>query len=664
METITGFGKRFIRLIRGENRNLHDPSIFHKISLTAFLAWVGLGADGLSSSAYGPEEAFLQLQSHYFLSIFVALASGITVIIISISYSQIIELFPSGGGGYLVASKLLSPHSGMISGSALLIDYVLTITISVASGTDAFFSFLPKDFQSYKLFFAIGGVLFLILMNIRGVKESVVPLVPIFLVFIVTHVFMILYAVISHVYNFSELAVSTYSEINTTATELGMIGMLIIIVKAYTMGAGTFTGIEAVSNGIPLLREPKVATAKKTMKFMAVSLSFMVVGLLVSYLLYRISPQDGKTLNAVLFNAIANDWGQFGFYFVIVILFSEAFILFIAAQAGFIDGPRVLANMANDRWMPTKFSILSDRLVAQNGVVLMGGSALLTMILTTGNVKVLVVLYSINVFITFFFSQLGMVKHWWEVKKSSKKWVQKILINGIGLTLTTIILVAVITLKFFEGGWVTILITGGLIIIAILIRRHYNKTYALLKELDNQILPAITSSIDELSRQKNETVEFNPKGRTAVVLVNGFNGLGVHTLLAVIKTFPNAFKNFIFAEVGVADAGSFKGSADIGNLELKIQNDTNRYVDFIRQSGFYGKAYCLIDTEIVQGVMKLSEKISEEFPNSVYFGGQLVFRSETFLSRLLHNQIVFSIQRRLYHKGFPFVILPIRIQSF
>jgi len=181
-------------LLIGTSRNLNDPQVFHKLSLTAFLAWVGLGTDGLSSSCYGPAEAFLTLGQHHFLSLVIALLSGITIFIISFSYSQIIELFPSGGGGYLVASKLLSPKVGMISGSALLIDYVLTITLSVASGTDALFSFFPIAYHQFKLDFAVFGVIVLIIMNLRGVKEAVVPLVPIFLLFIALHAFVIFYA--------------------------------------------------------------------------------------------------------------------------------------------------------------------------------------------------------------------------------------------------------------------------------------------------------------------------------------------------------------------------------------------------------------------------------------------------------------------------------------
>ena len=141
--------KRIARAVVGKAKSPLDQGVFHHLSLIAFFAWVGLGADGLSSSCYGPEEAFLALQGHVYLSIFVAIGSALTVFLISASYSQIIELFPAGGGGYLVASKLLSPSVGVISGCALLIDYVLTIAISIASGADAVFSFLPAPWHAY-----------------------------------------------------------------------------------------------------------------------------------------------------------------------------------------------------------------------------------------------------------------------------------------------------------------------------------------------------------------------------------------------------------------------------------------------------------------------------------------------------------------------------------
>ena len=181
--------KRLKTLVIGDPHSPHDQRIFHKLSLIAFFAWVGLGADGLSSSCYGPQEAFLALQGHQYLAIFVALGSAITIFVISASYNQIIELFPAGGGGYLVASKLLSPTFGMIAGCALLIDYVLTITVSIASGADAIFSFLPPSWLPYRISFAVFIIFILVVLNLRGVKETVLPLVPIFLIFVLTSCF-------------------------------------------------------------------------------------------------------------------------------------------------------------------------------------------------------------------------------------------------------------------------------------------------------------------------------------------------------------------------------------------------------------------------------------------------------------------------------------------
>jgi amino acid transporter len=164
-------------------------------------------------------------------------------------------------------------------------------------------------------------------------------------------------------------------------------------------------------------------------------------------------------------------------------LISEAALLLVAAQTGFIDGPRIMANMAIDHWLPKRFASLSDRLVTMNGVLLMGTGALIMMVLTKGSVALLVVLYSINVFITFSISQIGMVKHWWQIREKQLPWKRKLVINGIGLILTLFILISVIILKFSHGGWVTIVITGLLVLLATNIKRHYFKTAVKLQKL-------------------------------------------------------------------------------------------------------------------------------------------------------------------------------------
>ena len=270
--------QRIKRILLGAPRDLLDPKIFHNVSLIAFFAWVGLGADGISSSSYGPEEAYLALGGHTVLALFVAAATVLTVFIISGSYAQIIEAFPSGGGGYIVASKLLGERAGVVSGSALVIDYVLTITISVAAGADAIFSFLPMPWLAYKFGFIVFILLFLIWINLRGVKESVVALTPIFIAFLFTHIPLVLYAVFRHIGDLPAVATHVSGDLSAASREIGWLGVGALLLRAYSMGAGTYTGIEAVSNSMQTLREPRVQTGKRAMAYLAFSLAFMAGG--------------------------------------------------------------------------------------------------------------------------------------------------------------------------------------------------------------------------------------------------------------------------------------------------------------------------------------------------------------------------------------------------
>ena len=658
-------GQKLKNLVIGKSRSPRDTRIFHKLSLIAFFAWVGLGADGLSSSCYGPQEAFLALGHHPYLAVFIAIATALTIFVISASYSQIVELFPTGGGGYLVASKLLSPGLGMLSGCALLIDYVLTITVSIASGADAICSLLPLHWQKYRLSFAMCIVLLMTLLNMRGVKESILPLVPIFLAFLFTHIFVILYAVFTHLPALKGIAASTGADVHSSISEVGFWGMIFLIVRAYSMGAGTYTGIEAVSNGIPVLREPRAETAKHTMRYMAASLAFMVLGLALGYLIYEVRSEPGKTLNAILFERATQGWNtNYAVALIFVALVSEATLLFVAAQTGFLDGPRVLANMSLDRWFPTRFSALSDRLVIQKGILIMGGLSFVIMILSGGSVRFLVVLYSINVFITFALSQLGMVRHWWNDRFAVRGWRRKLFINGIGLVLTVSVLAMMIIFKFFEGGWITLLITGMLVVLAILIRRHYNSVWQLLRRLDGLVnRPEFSDAglVDGAKTAPTAEPKFDPNGRTAVLLVGGFNGMGLHTLFNIMRLFGGTFKNFVFVQVGVLDVGNFKGSQEVNRLEAQIKNDVERYVKLMKRNGVYAEGISEIGVDVVDEVMRITPRIIERFPGAMFFGGQLVFEKDSFVHRLLHNHIVFALQRRLYHQGIPFVILPIRV---
>jgi len=288
--------------------------------------------------------------------------------------------------------------------------------------------------------------------------------------------------------------------------------------------------------------------------------------------------------------------------------------------------------------------------------MLMGAAAFILIFVSKGSVGWLVVLYSINVFVTFSLSQLGMVIHWKNHRNSEPKWKSKLLVNAVGFMLTAVILVALSVIKFHEGGWITILVTGSLIAVAAAIKRHYKQSHEQLSRLDSLVHAFTDKGLNE-----GVTPKCDPAAKTAVIFVNGFNGLGVHSTLAVQRMFPHVFKNFIFAEIGVVDAGNFKGAEELGELQSSVARETQRYADYMNAHGYYAEAIYAIGTEIVGTAAELAAEISERYPNVIFFGGQIVFKKETYFTRVLHNFAVFGLQREFFKQGMPFFVLPIRV---
>jgi amino acid transporter len=646
--------RRLRRIVIGKARSVSDPEIFRHTTLIAFLAWVGLGADGLSSSAYGPEEAYKALGPHSHLAIILTAMTALTIAVISTAYANLIEYFPGGGGGYLVATKLLGNRIGVVSGCALLVDYMLTITVSIASGCDQIFSFLPASSAHYKIWMEVAVIAFLVILNLRGVKESVNFLAPIFVAFLIMHVILIVYAIGTRFGAMPQIFSDAHRDFRATASSMGWIPLLLLILRAYSMGGGTYTGIEAVSNGVSMLREPRVQTAKKTMGLMAISLAFTAGGIMFAYLLTNSHPIAGKTMNAVLLQNLFGGW-RLGTWIVIFTLLTEAALLFVAAQAGFLDGPRILSNMAIDSWMPHRFSQLSDRLVTQDGIFMMGLAGLAALLYTRGEVTTLVVMYSINVFITFSLSLLGMSKHWIQERHRERKWKSRLAIHGIGFVMCVSILLVTIFEKFRQGGWITVVITGVLIAIAFSIHKHYERVRAGMRSLDE----VLTSLPPAAGAQAPKQLDI--KAPTAVIMVKSFSGFGVHEVLSIHRLFPGMFKNFIFVSAAVVDSGTFKGSQEIERLEAETRANLDKYVEWARSQGMVADYRIAMGTEAVASVTEVCQQIAEEYPRAIFFMGKLIFRDEKWYYRLLHNETPNAIQRRLQFDGLQAIVLPIRV---
>jgi amino acid transporter len=657
----------FLRRLIGKPLDLRDKNIFHHVSLIAFFAWVGLGADGLSSSAYGPEEAFRHLAGHEYLAVFLALVMATTVFVISSSYTRIVEEFPTGGGGYLVASKLLGERAGVISGCALLVDYVLTISISIASGANAVFAFLPAAVQPFKLEVEMIAIAALVIMNLRGVKESVLVLTPIFLTFLVTHAILIFGVIVPHLGEAGTVVEQVKTGLGRDLSTMGVGALLLVFARAYSLGGGTFTGIEAVSNGLSIMREPRVRTGKRTMLLMAISLAFTASGILLAYLLLGVRPNASEPMNATLAKMFAGD-SVGAQIFVVLTLVSEGALLFVAAQAGFIDGPRVMSNMALDSWLPHQFAALSERLTMRNGVYLMGGAALAVLVYTGGDVHALVVMYSINVFLTFSMSNLGMTRLWISRRHTEPRRVRKLTLHAIALAMCASILVITVYEKFGEGGWITLLVTAATIVVCYLVRRHYRMVGRKVARLNEELVPLLAGLPDEPpaagAAALGGDAEPDPHKPTAVVLVGGYGGLGLHTLLSIERAFPGQFRQAVFVSAGVIDSGSFKGAHEIDALRASVEKALASYVQFARRKlGWAAASDLAIGTEAVSELERLCREVSLRLPRSVFFAGQLVFREPSWADRLLHNMTAYAVQRRLQFDGLTMVVLPVRVLS-
>jgi amino acid permease len=651
-----GLLSRLRRAVVGSPRNLRNQQLGHALSLGAILAWIGLGADGLSSSAYGPEEAFKAIGSHVHLAIPLALATAGTVFLLASAYGRVVERFPIGGG-YAVATSCLGSRTGIVSGAALLVDYVLTIAISIAAAVDATFSLVPLTWQSAKLPTALAATAGLLVLNLRGVRESILILAPIFLVFVVSHVLLIGTGIGLHLPQLGEVASRIGHGFSTDLSvgAIGLVGLTAMFLNAYALGGGTYTGIEAVSNALPLMREPRVRTARRTMTMLAWSLALCAGGLVLGYLLWDITPVPGKTMNAVLAEAVATHL-PLGGAFVTVTLVSASALLLVAAQAGFIGGPRVMANLAGDRWLPRRFTRLSDRLVTEQGVIVMGLAALIALLFTEGKVDQLVVMYSINVFLTFSLTMLGMTRHWLGERKAAT-WLRRrrlALFACSGLLCASILVVTVIA-KFAAGGWVTVLATGLVVAACFVIRAHYQRLAARLSTAFQPILPTSTPATCSTQVDVVCGVASPP---TLVLLTDGLNGTSWHTLLNALSTFPNYYRQVVVAGVAVVDA--IEG-VDAMQAEARLRKSLERWIPHVHAVGLPCSVRSGSGTETDVAAEILCRAIRLDHPCMMVVAGKVLASHEGWLWRLLHNDTALAVQRRLQWAGIPVHLVAARL---
>jgi len=314
----------------------------------------------------------------------------------------------------------------------------------------------------------------------------------------------------------------------------------------------------------------------------------------------------------------------------------------------------VLSNMAADSWVPHKFRYLSTRLVTQNGILVMGIAALAILWGTGGSVTLLVVLYSISVFLTFAISLFGLVLYWSRNRRKGSHWKRRWLLSALGFVICAGILLVLLVEKFAEGGWATALIIAAIATLCVYIRNHYRQTKQAIHSVDEVFASQPFGA-------NTEPVEPDPAQQTAVFIVGNSRGGGLHALLWVQRMFPNHFKNFLFVNARTVDSHAYGGEGALEQMRAEAAETLEFFVDFCQSHGMAASSYLGFGTDAVEEVTRMCEEISREFPHSIFFTSKLIFASDNWFTRLLHNQAALAAQRRLHLEGLQMVILPMKV---
>ncbi len=632
-------------------------------ALVAVLAWAGVGADSLSSANYGPEEAYKALHhgGHEPLVLWLALITALTVVIISLAYVQIIRLFPNGGGGYKAATRLVHPYAGLLSGSALVVDYSLTIAISVAAASDAMFNLMPIEWLQYKPFVLAGGLGLLLFINLRGVKESVTILAPIVFGFLIIHVALIGMGLMAKSDDLVERVVEAEKHVETVVADQGLWALIAIMATAYAAGAGTYTGIEALSENAQYLKPPRAQTGARAMALIAVSLGVLAGGIMLLYTVWLPTMVDGRTLNAVVFDAtLLKLFPDQELVRQIIIGFAMVFaaaLLLVAASSGFLGGPAVLAWMAIDKWAPHSFAHLSNKLVAQNGVLTMGVAAGLLLLFTGGQVHSLVVLYSINVFLTFSLSITGLVRYNLANRDGRKrlKWTIDTGIAMLALLVAGSILITLFIAKFSQGAWVAVLVALLIAACGYWVRDHYRRFDASMEKTFDDLLirdPDAAIDIPKPAAMK----------RPVGIITGPHGAAGLHALMHAQRLFRGQFDSVLIISAGEVDAEAYGGLEALERLKTQVGERAGKIVAWCRDHGMPAKVYTGFSTDAVITLEELCLKAQKDFPNVIFVATRAMTRPHGWASTLLHGGTALNLQRRLHAHDAPLIVLPMRVE--
>ncbi|HEX5033008.1 MAG TPA: APC family permease, partial [bacterium] len=574
---------------------VHEQRLNKKVALAVF------SSDALSSVAYASEEILLVLVTAGMvavqLSLPIALAIGVLLLILISSYSETIRAYPSGGGAYIVAKENLGKYPGLIAGASLMTDYILTAAVSIASGVAAITSAFPSLYP-YRIALCVAFLILITVANLRGVKESG------FIFSIPTYLFVVSFCTLIGVgfyrYFFAPPAAVLGVEHYPPATNA--LGYFLVL-RAFSSGCAALTGVEAISNGVPAFRPPESRNANITLVWMGLILLALFLGITELARLYHVLPKGHETVVSQIARHVFN--GGFFYYLIQV---ATALILILAANTAFADFPRLASLLARDGYMPRQLSSMGDRLAFSNGIVLLGAASALLIVLFNANVHSLIPLYAVGVFISFTLSQSGMVIHW--LKLRGKGWFHKILINGLGATATFIALLVIGSTKFTHGAWMVIVFIPLLILMFIAINRHYREI------------------VDQLHPQLGDLLP--PK---------------LHRVLIPISTFHKGTAKAISYALSISE--------DVRAVYIALDPERTRKIKDIWSHWCIDIPLVILDSpyrSIIRPLLDYIDKLQKEEPDQLITVILPEFVAAKWWQQLLHNQTALLIRGILHFK--------------
>lgn len=434
--------------------------------LNKIRALAAFSPDALSSLAYANQEIFLGLviagSAGLSLQFPIAVAITILLCIVALSYAQTIRGYPTGGGSYVVARENLGTLPGLVAGGALLLDYILTAAVSLTAGVAAISSAFPQLWP-YRVWIALGLLLLIGMLNLRGLRESGSFMsIPVYL-FLFSFIGMLMYGV---------YLAATGNSLPTTAVVAIPPALeplsLFLILHAFSAGCTALTGIEAISNGVTAFKPPEWINARKTLIIMAILMAVLFLGSMGLIQFFGVVGGPQETILSALARRLV---GTGPVYYLVQ--FSTLAILAVAANTSFAGFPRVTAILAKDKFMPRQLFVVGDRLVFHNGILLLITLTAVLIIAFNGDSHALVPLFAVGAFTAFTLSQAGMVIHWYRLKE--KNWQIKSAINGLGALVTFVTLIVIGVSKFLGGAWISVIVIPGLVLLFLKIRKHYQQ---------------------------------------------------------------------------------------------------------------------------------------------------------------------------------------------